>query len=162
MDQADGVYAHFPTSRTPGLTQKPWELTSQTLQQYRVEDELKEKTWLPAIPGQNQDPLAGAYPPIMETTRVPNYKSLNAAFRSGPRAGDGAIQPHTGNDYMVPPKFGWRTEELGIVDFMSGVYTKVSDPANAVNSGYIDDFSGGNGGYTGSLDHNSMTIPQGL
>lgn len=158
-DQADGVYAHFPTSRTPGLTQTPWELTSQTLSQYRVEDELRQPEWVPPIPSQDHDPLAGAYPPPMETTRVPNYKSLNAAFRSGPKAGNGAIQPHSENDYMVPPKFGWRTEELGIVDFMQGVFTRTSDP---LNSGYIDDFSGQNGGYTGSLDHNSMTIPQGL
>jgi hypothetical protein len=160
MDQADGVYAHFPTSRTPGITQKPWELTSQTLQQYRVEDELREPEWVPPVPSQNHDPLAGAYPPPMVVERVNGTKNLNTAFYGGMKAGSGMPMPHTIEDieYMVPPKFGWRTEELGIVDFMSGVFTKTSD---TVNDGYIDDFSGQNGGYTGA-QHNSMTIPQGL
>lgn len=156
---------YTPPVKSPDgvLFRRPWELVSETLMQYRLEQQDDANQWVPPVmPNQRQDPLAGAYPPIMETKRVPNFKSLNAAFDSGPRAGRGDLQPHTGNDYMVPPKFGWRTEELGIVDIMDGVFTKISDPQNPANSGYIDDFSGGKAGYVGSLDHNSMTIPQGL
>jgi hypothetical protein len=162
VDQADGVYAHFPTSQTPGIAQRPWELTSQTLQQYRVENELAQPQWVPAVASQDHDPLAGAYTPGMEIKPVPNTRSLNRAFRGA--QGSENLMPHTAEDieYMVPPKFGWRTEEIGIVDIMQGTFTRISDPQNPVNSGYIDDFSGGNGGYTGALDHNSMTIPQGL
>jgi hypothetical protein len=158
VDAADGVYAQFPTSRTPGIAQAPWELTSQTLQGYRVKDELETAHWVPPmVPSQDADPLAGAYNDV-EVNRVPNYKSLNAAFDSGPRAGAGAITPSADVEYMVPPKFGWRTEELGIVDLMQGVFSRTS----CVNDRYIDDFSGTNGGYTGNLEHNSLTIPQGL
>lgn len=166
MDQADGVYAHYPTSRTPGLTQRPWELTSQTLSQYRVEDELKQLPWQPPVPSQEHDPLAGAATPIMEMKNQPNTKSLNRAFNGGMKSGSGNLMPHTimQADYMVPPKFGWRTEELGIDDIMRGVMTKIADPQNPANSGYMDDYTGQKGGYTGGPDmtHNSMEIPQGL
>lgn len=146
------------------LFRRPWELVSDTLMQYRMEIANEPMPWTPPVPSQEHDPLAGAYPPLMETTRVPNYKSLNAAYRSGPRAGQGAIQPHTGNEYMVPPKFGWRTEELGIFDIMDGVMSKLEDPANPANAGYLDDWSGQNGSYggQGEMGNNSQEIPQGL
>jgi hypothetical protein len=100
----------------------------------------------------------------METQRVPNYKSLNAAFNSGPRAGQGDLQPSAVEHYMVPPKFGWRTDELNLTDIMDGVMSKLEDPMNPANAGYLDDWSGQQGGYGGSgqMEHNSMEIPQGL
>jgi hypothetical protein len=163
VDQTDGVYAHYPTSRTPGVTQRPWELTSQTLSQYRIEDELREPHWEPPVPGQNHDPLAGAYTPGMETVRMPNSKTLNASFNGGMRSGRGDPMPHTTEDiqYMTPPKFGWRQEELGIDDIMRGIFTKLDDP---VNVGYLDDWSGQQGSYGGQGDqpNNSLSVPQGL
>lgn len=146
------------------MYRRPWELVSETLMQYRMEEADDLPHWVPPmVPSQNADPLAGAYTPLMETRRVPNNKALNASFRNAQRAGMGDIQPHTGTDYMVPPKFGWRSEEIGIVDIMSDVMSRLDDPANPKNAVYLDDFSGQNGGYEGDGNtHNSMSIPQGL
>jgi hypothetical protein len=164
---ADDPYTP-PVRNSPDgyLFRRPWELTSETLAQFRVEETNNTEHWIPPmVPSQRADPFAGAYPPLMETNVRRNNRSLNGSVRLGSRDGAGAVSPSgQGDTYMVPPKFGWRTEELGLSDIMDGVMTKLDDPANAANATYLDDWSGQQGGYGGSgqMEHNSMEIPQGL
>jgi hypothetical protein len=160
-------YEQPPVNQPDGmLYRRPWELTSETLRQIRIEQEPLEPSYTPPIPSQGADPLAGAYPDPVEylVKRVPNQRSLNRAFNSA--QGVEAPMPHTTEDiqYMVPPTYGWRQEELGILDIMDGVMTRLDDPTNPRNVGYLDDWSGRptGGGYQGTEQNSHGEIPQGL
>jgi hypothetical protein len=169
-NQADGVYAHWPVSRTPNNVpaereaQRPWELTSQTLEQYRVEEASQTDPWVPPmVPSQSADPFAGAHLPLQETNVRRNNRSENGSFNLGSSDGHGRVSPSgQGDTYMVPPKYGWRSQELGLDDIMHGVMSKLDDPANPANVGYLDDWSGQNGAYQGTEQYSHGEIPQGL
>lgn len=55
---------------------------------------------------------------------------------------------------MVPPKFGYRTEELGIQDVLNGVYSRVND--RSVNDSMMTDWSGQKGGYEATMRETNL------
>jgi hypothetical protein len=95
--EGDGRYSY----------QKPWELTSQTLEMQRRQTADAAPPWYPAI--------------------VP--------------------QPDPAE--MVPPMYGYRTEELGIDDILDGVYTRLQ--GSAVRDNALLDWSGEQGSYEGTM-----------
>ena len=103
-DAADGVYNH-----------KPWELTSQTLEEYRREDADAEPSWLPPVP-----------------VRPDPYE-------------------------MVPPMFGYRTEELGIRDILGNIGSRLQD--SHIGDAMPTDWTGSEAGYQGSQAY-TMTVPE--
>lgn len=50
---------------------------------------------------------------------------------------------------MVPPRFGYREQQLTIYDVLDNVFSRLQD--SPVNSTPFDDFSGTNGSYDGTM-----------
>lgn len=55
---------------------------------------------------------------------------------------------------MVPPMYGYRTEELGIQDILNGVYSRVND--RSVEDSQMTDWSGQKGGYEATLRETNL------
>jgi hypothetical protein len=90
--EGDGVYAR----------QKPWELTSQTLEMQRRQEADVAPNWYPAV--------------------VPSPDPYE----------------------MIPPMYGYRTEELNITDILDGVSSRL-------DGSKLFDWSGQQGGYEGTM-----------
>lgn len=109
-DHADGVYAR----------QRPWELTSQTLEMFRREQADNAPQWAPdvvPVPDAAQPGLPGAREMVREN--------------------------------MVPPMYGYRTQELGIDDILDGAYSRLQ--ASAARDNPLFDWSGQQGSYEGTF-----------
>ena len=96
-DSQDGRYSY----------QRPWELTSQTLEMQRREAADDAPQWYPAIVPQ-PDPYA-----------------------------------------MVPPMYGYRTQELTITDILDGDYSRLQ--ASTARDSALLDWSGQQGAYEATM-----------
>jgi hypothetical protein len=99
---------------------RPWELTSQTLEMQRRQQADAAPPWYPSIVPTPDAPQPG----------LPGAREMVRAN-------------------MVPPEFGYRTEELGISDILDGIGSRLQ--GSPVRDNALLDWSGSQGSYEGTL-----------